>query len=114
MPGPVEKLIELKLASGLSSPHRQLIDLAGVQRLVEVLGLSRDLGDRLDASVAEEYRRLWARASPAGRRLGSTGRANGLSSSREISGAPLTLVSDMSTTGCSRVLRAGRRGLPGA
>ncbi len=55
----LEKLIELKLASGLSAPHRELIDLADVQRLVEELSLPLDFADRLDDSVQPEFRRLW-------------------------------------------------------
>ena len=58
----LEKLIELKLASGLSAPHRQLIDLADVQRLIEELSLPLELADRLDPSVQSEYRRLWSLA----------------------------------------------------
>lgn len=54
----LEKLIELKLASGLSAPHR-LRDLADVQDLIMNLNLPIDLADRLDASVRDEYRRLW-------------------------------------------------------
>jgi hypothetical protein len=54
----LEKLIELKLASGLSAPHR-LRDLADVQDLIMNLNLPIDLADRLDASVQDEYRRLW-------------------------------------------------------
>jgi hypothetical protein len=61
----LEKLIELKLASGLSAAHR-LRDLADVQDLIAVLDLPLDLADRLDASVQDEYRRLWeaARSAP--------------------------------------------------
>ena len=40
----LEKLIELKLASGLSAEHRRLRDLADVQQLIETLNLSRELG----------------------------------------------------------------------
>lgn len=54
----LEPLIELKLASGTSAPHR-LKDLADVQDLIARLGLPLDLGERLDPSVREEYRRLW-------------------------------------------------------
>jgi hypothetical protein len=61
----LETLIELKLASGLSAPHRTLIDLADVQRLIEELHLSPELADRLDASVRAEYRRLWDLAQRA-------------------------------------------------
>lgn len=58
----LEKLIELKLASGLSAQHRMLVDLGDVQRLIEELDLPLDLAGKLDASVASEYRRLWALA----------------------------------------------------
>ncbi|MGH9399575.1 MAG: hypothetical protein ACRD00_04345 [Thermoanaerobaculia bacterium] len=61
-----EKLIELKLASGLSAAHRTHIDLADVQRLIEELRLPVELADQLDASVRPEYRRLWALAQRAG------------------------------------------------
>lgn len=54
----LEKLIELKLASGLSAPHR-LKDLADVQDLIVRLTLPRDMAARLDASVRAEYERLW-------------------------------------------------------
>ena len=52
-------LIELKLASGLSAGHR-LRDLADVQDLIVALGLPLDLENALDASVRDEYRRLWS------------------------------------------------------
>jgi hypothetical protein len=58
----LEKLIELKIASGLSAPHRQLVDLADIQRLIEELSLPAELADRLDPSVQQEYRRLWSLA----------------------------------------------------
>jgi len=54
----IEPLIELKLASGLSAPHR-LKDLADVQDLIRLLDLPAELADSLDASVRDEYRRLW-------------------------------------------------------
>ncbi len=54
----LDKLIELKLASGLSAPHR-LKDLADVQELIARLNLPLDLAEDLDASVRDEYRRLW-------------------------------------------------------
>jgi len=52
------KLIELKLASGLSARHR-LRDLADVQDLITALALPRDLGEMLDPSVRDEYHRMW-------------------------------------------------------
>jgi len=54
----LKKLIELKLASGLSAPHR-LRDLADVQDLIGVLSLPAEFADELDESVRGEYRRLW-------------------------------------------------------
>jgi hypothetical protein len=62
---PLVNLVELKLASGLTAPHRALIDLADVQRLIEVLKLSLDLAEQLDESVRAEYRRLWELAQHA-------------------------------------------------
>lgn len=55
----LEKLIELKLASGLSAPHRKLRDLADVQDLIGALNLPLELAENLDASVADEYRQIW-------------------------------------------------------
>jgi len=54
----LETLVELKLASGLSAPHRAR-DLADVQDLILHAKLPPDLADRLDPSVRGEYRRLW-------------------------------------------------------
>ena len=54
----LEPLVELKLASGTSAPHR-LKDLADVQDLITRLNLPESLGDALDPSVRDEYRRLW-------------------------------------------------------
>ena len=61
----LERLIELKLASGLSAPHR-LRDLADVQDLILRLGLPAELADTLDSSVQHKYRELWQQAQ-AGR-----------------------------------------------
>jgi hypothetical protein len=55
---PLETLLDLKLASGLSAPHR-LRDLADVQDLILRAALPLELAERLHASVREEYRRLW-------------------------------------------------------
>jgi len=57
----LEKLIELKLASGISAPHR-LRDLADVQDLIVRLGLPLELADLLDPSVQAAYRDLWEKA----------------------------------------------------
>jgi len=61
----LEKLIELKLASGLSASHR-LRDLADVQDLITMLKLPLEFTDKLDDSVRAEYRRLWQGAQSAG------------------------------------------------
>ncbi len=65
----LEKLIELKLASGMSASHR-LRDLADVQDLITRLRLPLTLADQLDPSVQETYRDLWEKAH-AGRSTGS-------------------------------------------
>lgn len=51
-------MAELKLASGLSAPHR-LRDLADVQDLIVALNLERDFVNELNESVREEYYKLW-------------------------------------------------------
>lgn len=65
----LEKLIELKLASGLTASHR-LRDLADVQDLIIALNLPLDLEEKLDASVRAEYRRLWEAANKGSDFLG--------------------------------------------
>jgi hypothetical protein len=52
------KLIELKLASGISSRDR-LKDLADVQEMIKHLDLPRDLSGRLDPFVRGKYLELW-------------------------------------------------------
>jgi hypothetical protein len=52
------KLVELKLASGLTAADR-LKDLADVQELIKVVKLPRELGEQLDPSVRDEYYRMW-------------------------------------------------------
>lgn len=54
----LDRLIELKLASGLSAPHR-LRDLADVQDLIVRLELPLSLEDALDPSVRTKYVELW-------------------------------------------------------
>jgi hypothetical protein len=58
----LEKLIELKLASGLSATHR-MRDLADVQDLIIALNLPLELKDELDISVRPEYQRIWEAAN---------------------------------------------------
>lgn len=54
----IEKLIELKLASGLTAPHR-LSDLGDVQKLIELLKLPLSLAEKLDPSVRDTYIQYW-------------------------------------------------------
>jgi hypothetical protein len=49
-----EKLIELKLASGMSAPHR-LKDLADVQELIKIRGLQPEFAERLDPYVRDKF-----------------------------------------------------------
>ena len=60
----LEKLIEFKLASGISAPHR-LRDLADVQDTISALKLPSDFADRLDPSVRTVYLDMWRRAQAA-------------------------------------------------
>lgn len=53
----LEKLIELKLASGMTAPHR-LKDLADVQELIKVKNLSAEFAEKLDSSVREKFLEL--------------------------------------------------------
>ena len=53
----LEKLIELKLASGMTAPDR-LKDLADVQELIKIRGLSADYAGRLDSYVREKFLEL--------------------------------------------------------
>jgi hypothetical protein len=53
----LEKLIELKLASGISAPHR-LKDLADVQELIKIRKLGADFALRLDPYVRPKYLEL--------------------------------------------------------
>ena len=60
----LEKLVELKLASGMSAPHR-LKDLADVQELIKARGLTADLANELDPSVRGKYLELHQAVSKA-------------------------------------------------
>jgi hypothetical protein len=61
----LERLIELKLASGQAS-HRGG-DLNDVQRLIQALKLPENFAERLDPSVREAYRTKWNDAQIAAR-----------------------------------------------
>jgi hypothetical protein len=52
------RLIELKLASGMTNPGR-LKDLADVQELIRVLSLPAEFVERLDPFVRAKYTELW-------------------------------------------------------
>lgn len=54
----LEKLIELKLASGMTAPDR-LKDLADVQELIKIRKLGADFAERLDSYVREQYLQLF-------------------------------------------------------
>jgi hypothetical protein len=54
----LEKLVELKLASGMTAPHR-LRDLADVQELIKVRQLGAEMADTLDPYVRAKYLELW-------------------------------------------------------
>jgi hypothetical protein len=53
-----EKLIELKLASGMTAPHR-LKDLADVQELIRIRQLQPEFAERLDPYVREKFLELY-------------------------------------------------------
>ena len=61
----LEKLIELKLASGKSAAHR-LRDLADVQELIKLRGLGSELSDHIDSYVRAKYLELWDAVARAG------------------------------------------------
>jgi hypothetical protein len=53
------KIVELKLASGMTNPGR-LDDLGDVQKMIRALNLPEDLADQLNPFVRDKYRELWA------------------------------------------------------
>ena len=52
------KLVELKLASGLTNPLR-LQDIADVQALIRLLKLPADFADQLESFVRGKFQELW-------------------------------------------------------
>lgn len=60
----LSKLIELKLASGMSAPHR-LRDLTDVLELIRRRSLSEEFSQKLDPSVREKFLELHAAAADA-------------------------------------------------
>jgi hypothetical protein len=55
------KLVELKLASGMTAPHR-LKDLADVLELIKAANLPESLASQLNVYVREKYSELWRAA----------------------------------------------------
>lgn len=58
---PLARLIELKVASGMTAPHR-LRDLADVIELIHVHALPAEYAQSLDPYVREKYLELWGAA----------------------------------------------------
>lgn len=54
----LEKLVELKIASGMSAPHR-LKDLADVQELIKVKNLDESFIEKLDPFVRDKFNELY-------------------------------------------------------
>jgi hypothetical protein len=65
----LEKLVELKLASGMTAPDR-LKDLADVQELIKARGLDSDFAERLNPFVRERYLELCLTVEQAKRNSG--------------------------------------------
>jgi hypothetical protein len=60
----LEKLVELKLASGMTAPDR-LRDLADVQELIKIRKLDAEFGNQLDSYVRDKYIELWKAVATA-------------------------------------------------
>jgi len=60
----LEKLVELKLASGMSAPDR-LKDLADVQELIKVKAMEADFAEKLNPSVRDKFIELHQAVSRA-------------------------------------------------
>jgi hypothetical protein len=57
-------LVELKLASGISAPHR-LKDLADVQELIRILKIPQEFGSSLNPYVQSKFIELWSAVQDA-------------------------------------------------
>lgn len=64
----LEKLIELKLASGISAPHR-LKDLADVQELIKIKHFDVSFAEKLDETVRAKFLELLDAVTSAGEEL---------------------------------------------
>jgi len=62
------KLVELKLASGMTGGIQRMKDLTDVVELIKTLSLSAEFADQLNAYVRDKYLELWQgiRDSPVG------------------------------------------------
>lgn len=60
-------LVELKLASGMTSPDRAK-DIVDVQELIRTLALPADFGDRLNEYVQPRFHEIWQTVNPPGKR----------------------------------------------
>lgn len=58
---PLTTLVELKIASGMTAPHR-LKDLADVQEVIKALSLPASFAESLDAWVRPKFDELWRAA----------------------------------------------------
>lgn len=54
---PLEKLVELKLASGMTAPHR-LKDLADVQEVIKIKSLTAEFAEKLNPFMCEKFLEL--------------------------------------------------------
>ena len=54
----LRKLIELKIASGMTNPGR-VSDLGDAQRLISVLDLPAELSSQMNPFVRDKYLELW-------------------------------------------------------
>ena len=63
----LEKLIELKLTSGMTAGDR-LKDLADVQELIKLKSLDHGFAEKLDPFVKEKYLELWLAVRSAAQR----------------------------------------------
>lgn len=55
----LDKLIELKLASGMTGGVNRMKDLVDVVELIKILDLPANIADKLDPYVREKFRELW-------------------------------------------------------
>lgn len=60
----LERLVEMKLASGISAAHRRK-DLGDVQELIRILQLPQVLANSLDPYVRDMYLQLWQEVADA-------------------------------------------------